>query len=89
MKKLDDWEDKSEDEELNEQSDDNKEEVPQQEIKKEPKKKLLKDEHGEIIINKLDTYIEPVKQVKEARGDTSINILSSDFFNIFFIKNLI
>lgn len=39
---------------------------------KEPKKQLLKDKYGEIIINKLDTYVEPVKQVKEARGDTSI-----------------
>jgi hypothetical protein len=38
-------------------------------VPKEPKKVLLKDKFGEIIINKLETYVEPTKGVKEARGD--------------------
>ena len=41
------------------------------EIKKEPKKPILKDKTGEILITKLDTYIEPVKAIKEARGGDS------------------
>ena len=39
---------------------------------KEEKKTYLKNQYGDIVINKLDTYIEPTKQIKEARGDTSI-----------------
>ena len=37
--------------------------------KKKEKPQLIKDEHGEILITKLDEYIEPEKVVKEAKGD--------------------
>jgi hypothetical protein len=40
-----------------------------EEVKQAPKKQLLKDKHGEIIITKLEEYVEPTKQVREARGD--------------------
>merc|ERR1712032_879708 len=40
------------------------------EIKKEPKKPILKDKTGEILITKLEAYVEPVRAVKETRGDT-------------------
>ena len=36
------------------------------------KKVLNKDKHGEIIITKLETYVEPSKIVKEARGDVRL-----------------
>lgn len=44
-----------------------KEQVDKVVEKKVEKKQLLKDKHGEIIINKLDAYVEPTKAVKEAR----------------------
>lgn len=36
---------------------------------KEPKKHIVKDKHGEIIITKLEAYVEPVRAVKEVRTD--------------------
>ena len=39
----------------------------------EPKKVYLKTKHGDIVIDKLESYIEPVRQVRERRGDTSNN----------------
>jgi hypothetical protein len=33
---------------------------------------LVRDKHGEIVINKLDEYIEPTKGVREARGDVRL-----------------
>jgi hypothetical protein len=36
-----------------------------------PKVPILKDKTGEILITKLEAYIEPVKAIKEARGDLS------------------
>ncbi len=59
------------------------------EIPKEPKKLILKDKYGEIIINKLETYVEPVKQIKEARGDTSTTIIIFYFFFNKKFKNLV
>jgi hypothetical protein len=52
---------------------DNEDEGPveeKKEVVKEPKKQLQKDKTGEIIISKLEAYVEPTKTVKEARGDT-------------------
>jgi hypothetical protein len=37
----------------------------------EPKKTYLKTKTGDIVIDKLEKYVEPVKQIKEARGDVS------------------
>ena len=43
------------------------------EKEEKPKKKkgqeLIRDVHGEILITKLDEYVEPEKVVKEAKGD--------------------
>ena len=39
-----------------------------------PKKVYLKTKTGDIVIDKLDSYIEPVKMVREARGDVSKTI---------------
>ena len=39
-----------------------------------PKKVYLKTQTGDIVIDKLDSYIEPVKMVREARGDVSKTI---------------
>lgn len=54
---------------------DNEQESPKREIVSEtqapPKKNIKKDQHGEIIISTLGEYIEPHKEVKEARADTS------------------
>ncbi len=33
------------------------------------KQQLIKNKHGEILITKLDDYVEPEKKVKEAKGD--------------------
>ena len=41
-------------------------------VEKVEKKTLIKDKHGEIIITKLETYVEPSKIVKEARGDVRL-----------------
>jgi len=38
------------------------------------KKPIIKDSHGEIIISKLDEYVEPTREVKETRGGLSIYI---------------
>ena len=38
-------------------------------VPKEPKKPLHRDKHGEIVIDKLDAYVDPVKTVKEAKAD--------------------
>ena len=35
------------------------------------KKVYLKTKNGDIVIDKLDTYVEPTRQVRETRGDTS------------------
>ncbi len=35
----------------------------------EEPKQIKKDKYGEIIINTLETYIEPKRQIKEARGE--------------------
>ena len=49
-----------------------KEVVPKkEEVKYGPSKPILKDKYGEIIINTLEAYVEPKKDIKEARGDTS------------------
>merc|ERR1712032_723450 len=48
----------------------NKENEINPEIKKEPKKPILKDKTGEILTTKLEAYVEPVRAVKETRGDT-------------------
>merc|ERR1712032_1304892 len=48
----------------------NKENEISTEIKKEPKKPILKDKTGEILTTKLEAYVEPVRAVKETRGDT-------------------
>ena len=53
-----------------EEGSDEEEEEQKTKVVAQPKRPLLKDKNGEIIINKLDTYIEPTKAVKEARGDT-------------------
>lgn len=55
------WEEGSDEEE------EEKTKVPSQ-----PKKVVQKDKHGEIIISKLDAYVEPTKTVKETRGDTKM-----------------
>lgn len=47
--------------------------TPAQEKPAEPKKTYLKTKTGDIVIDKLDKYVEPVKQIKEARGDVSKN----------------
>ena len=60
---IENWDVYSDNEHNEEKKTESKKEV------KEPKKPILKDKYGEIIINKLDDYVEPVKQVKEARGD--------------------
>jgi len=60
----------------------------EEKVQKEPKKPLLKDQYGDIIINKIDTYVEPVKQVKETRGETSINYFKKIFPLNFLIINL-
>lgn len=36
-----------------------------------PKKVYLKTKTGDIVIDKLDAYIEPVKMCRETRGDVS------------------
>ena len=41
-------------------------------VEKVEKKILIKDKHGEIIITKLEAYVEPSKTVKEARGDVRL-----------------
>jgi len=46
--------------------------MPEAIEKKQPMKQILKDKFGEIIITKLDTYVEPHKAVKEARGDVRL-----------------
>lgn len=54
-------------------SDNEQETVPvKKEVEKpQPKKPILKDKHGEIIINTLGEYVEPVKEVREARSQNS------------------
>ena len=37
----------------------------------EPKKVYLKTKTGDIVINTMERYVEPVKMVKETRGDVS------------------
>jgi hypothetical protein len=32
----------------------------------------LRDKHGEILVSKLEEYVEPTKQVREARGDVRL-----------------
>ena len=62
-KKEEDW---------NEAASDSEEEEAKEEKKEEPKKPkpvYQKDKHGEILITKLDDYVEPPKEVKEAKGD--------------------
>lgn len=36
-----------------------------------PKKIYNKTKNGDIVIESMDRYVEPVKQIKEARGDVS------------------
>ena len=52
------WHDQASDE------DESEEEEKVEEKAKKPKQEILKDKHGEILITKLDDYIEPEKQVK-------------------------
>ena len=62
-----DWHTPSSDEDENEE-----EEKKEEKKKGKPKKikqDLIKDKNGEILITKLDDYIEPEKKVKEAKGD--------------------
>lgn len=60
---LEDWNDYSDNE--------NQEGEKKHEKVKTEKKQILKDQYGNIIINKLDAYVEPTRQIKEARGDNS------------------
>ena len=59
------WEGSDEDE-------DEEEEKNEEKKKEEPKKikqELIRDKNGEVLITKLDDYIEPEKKIKEAKGD--------------------
>jgi hypothetical protein len=38
----------------------------------EPRKQVVKDKHGEIVINTLEEYVVTKKENKETRGDQSI-----------------
>lgn len=70
MFSLVDWEATSDNEE------EGKEEKKKVEKKPKPEpSKVLKDKHGEIVINTLDAYIEPKKEIKEARGAISIKVI--------------
>lgn len=42
-------------------------------VKKQPKKEIFRDNRGEIVISKLDAYVEPQKTVKEVRGGEQIS----------------
>jgi aconitase A len=68
-----DWDDKSEDEEEHQEEKANSvnEEEIHTEIKKSPKRAILKDKTGEILITKLEQYVEPTRAVRETRGDNS------------------
>ena len=57
--------------ENNENSEKNVNTNPASEKPAEPKKTYLKTKTGDIVIDKLEKYVEPVKQIKEARGDVS------------------
>jgi hypothetical protein len=57
--------------ENNEHSDKKESSNPVAERPAEPKKTYLKTKTGDIVIDKLEKYVEPVKQVREARGDVS------------------
>lgn len=70
-KTLEDWNDYSDNE--------NQEGEKKQNKVQTEKKAILKDQYGNIIINKLDTYVEPTRQIREARGDVS-KILKIDYF---------
>merc|ERR1711957_509143 len=41
----------------------------EKEITKSPKRAILKDKTGEILITKLELYVEPVRAIREARAD--------------------
>jgi hypothetical protein len=57
-----DWEEQASDDEEEDQNE-------KKEEKEKPKKKKLQLINGEVMITKLDEYIEPPKEVKEAKGD--------------------
>ena len=59
------WHEQSDEEESEEEK---KEEEPKTKKPKE-KQSLVRDKNGEILITKLDDYVEPEKQIKEAKGD--------------------
>ena len=61
------WHDQASDEDESEEEE--KDEKKEENQQKKPKQEIIKDKHGEILITKLDEYIEPEKQVKEAKGD--------------------
>ena len=61
------WDDAASDEGEDEEEEQKKEEQPKEEPK--PKKVFLKNALGDILITKLDDYVEPPKEVKEAKGD--------------------
>lgn len=64
---LENWDDYSDSEQQGEQE----KKGDKKKVSKEPKKAIEKDKYGNIIISKLDAYIEPIKGVKETRGDNS------------------
>ena len=62
-----DWEEQASDDEEELENDKEKENSENKENK--PKREKIKKINGEIMITKLDEYIEPPKEVKEAKGD--------------------
>ena len=62
-----DWHDQvsSEDENEEEEKKEEKKEAKPQKVKQQ----LIRDKNGEVLITKLDDYVEPEKKVKEAKGD--------------------
>ena len=70
--KKDDGENNDWHEEVSDDEDNEVEEKKEEKKKEEPKKvkqKLIRDKNGEVLITKLDDYVEPEKKVKEAKGD--------------------
>lgn len=80
-----DWEEKSDDEEETKEAAKTEEKKVEKPVEKaveptpqEPKKVHQKTKNGDIIISKMETYKEPEKKIKEARGDTSKHSLHRD-----------
>ena len=63
------WHEQASDEDESEEEEKEEKEEKKESKPKKPKQEIIKDKYGEILITKLDDYVEPEKKVKEAKGD--------------------